>query len=48
MDVAGVATATAISQCVSAALIIRCLCKESGGFKLSFSRLKIYKSNYLR
>lgn len=47
MDVAGVATATAISQCVSAALIIRCLCKESGGFKLSFSRLKIYKSKLL-
>ncbi len=47
MDVAGVATATAISQCVSAALIIRCLCKESGGFKLSFSRLKIHKSKLL-
>lgn len=40
MDVAGVALATTLSQCVSAALILRCLMKESGPFKLSLKNLK--------
>ena len=40
MDVAGVALATALSQCVSAALILRCLMKESGPFRLSLKNLK--------
>lgn len=47
MDVAGVATATAISQCVSAALILRCLAGESGGFKLSLKKLKIHKAKLI-
>lgn len=47
MDVAGVATATATSQCVSAALIIRCLCKESGGFKLSFKKLRLHRERLI-
>ncbi len=47
MDVAGVATATAISQCVSATLIIRCLCKENGGMKLHFKKLRVHKEQLL-
>ena len=43
MDVAGVATATAISQYLSAALIIRCLLKEEEGFRLNIKQLKIHK-----
>ncbi|MFQ9892296.1 MAG: MATE family efflux transporter [Emergencia sp.] len=42
MDVAGVATATAISQWISAFLILRCLTREKGGFKLNFSSLRLY------
>ncbi len=33
MDVAGVALATVISQCISAFLILRCLMKETGEFR---------------
>jgi hypothetical protein len=40
MDVAGVALATTTSQCVSAFLIIRCLMKESGPFRLTLKNLK--------
>jgi putative MATE family efflux protein len=43
MDVAGVALATVISQCVSAVLIIRCLCAESGAFRLSLKELHLDK-----
>lgn len=43
MDVAGVALATVISQCISAFLIIRCLCKETDGFKLNLKKLGIDK-----
>ncbi len=39
MDVAGVAIATVISQTISAALVVRCLMKESGAFKFSFKKL---------
>lgn len=39
MDVAGVALATVISQCVSAFLIIRCLCRETGPYKLEFKKI---------
>lgn len=42
MDVAGVATATAISQWISAFLILRCLTREKGGFKLNLSSLRLY------
>jgi putative MATE family efflux protein len=41
MDVAGVATATVISQCVSALLILRCLCREQGSFHLSLKELRM-------
>lgn len=41
MDVAGVALATVISQCISAFLIIRCLMKESEPFKFEFKKLKL-------
>ena len=40
MDVAGVALATVISQCVSAFLILRCLMKESDDFRLVLSKLR--------
>ena len=40
LDVAGVALATAISQWISAILIIRCLMKEQDDFKFSFKKLK--------
>ena len=40
MDVAGVALATVISQCISATLIIRCLMKEQGAFRFELSKLK--------
>ena len=43
MDVAGVALATVISQCISAFLILRCLYKETDGFKLEIKKLRIDK-----
>ncbi len=41
MDVAGVALATVISQCISALLIIRCLMKEEGPLKLELRKLRL-------
>ncbi len=41
MDVAGVALATVISQCISAFLVVRCLMNEQGGMQLILSELKI-------
>ena len=41
MDVAGVALATVISQCISAFLILFCLFREEGGFKLELRKLKL-------
>lgn len=41
MDVAGVALATVISQCISAALILRCLMRETGAFHFSFRKLAL-------
>lgn len=41
MDVAGVALATIISQCISATLVIRALMKEEGAFRLNLRRLRI-------
>ncbi len=43
MDVAGVALATVISQCISAGLIIRCLAKSEGGLRLHLKKLRIDK-----
>lgn len=41
LGVAGVALATVISQCVSTTLIIRCLMKSSGCFKLCLNKLRM-------
>ncbi|MBO6231355.1 MAG: MATE family efflux transporter [Ruminiclostridium sp.] len=41
MDVAGVALATVISQCISAFLVIRCLAKETDAFRLEFRKLRL-------
>lgn len=43
MDVAGVALATVISQCVSAFLVVRCLYKETDAFHFDFHKLRIDK-----
>lgn len=43
MDVAGVAAATSISQCLSAFLILRCLSRENDAFKLQRKLLRIHK-----
>ena len=48
MDVAGVALATTISQCISAALVIRCLMREEGTIRVELRKLKIYKSKFKR
>ncbi len=42
LDVAGVAIATVISQCISALLVLRCLIREEGGVHLELRQLKIY------
>lgn len=42
MDVAGVALATVISQCISAFLVVRCLMRESGAIRLDLRQLKIH------
>ena len=41
MDVAGVAIPTVISQTISAALVLRCLIKETGALKLGVKKIKI-------
>lgn len=43
MDVAGVALATVISQCISSGLVLRCLAKSEGGLKLELSKIKIHR-----
>lgn len=48
MDVAGVAIATVISQCISAILILRCLAKEESGIRLEKQYLGIDKAILLR
>lgn len=48
MDVAGVALATTISQCVSAGLVILCLIKEKGAIKLEIKKLKIHKDKLVK
>ncbi|MCR5720457.1 MAG: MATE family efflux transporter [Lachnospiraceae bacterium] len=48
MDVAGVACATVISQVLSAFLILRCLSKCEGAYKLEFKKLSIKKDKLLK
>lgn len=43
MDVAGVALATVISQCISAVLVLRCLSKEESGIRLERQYLGVDK-----
>lgn len=42
MDVAGVALATVISQCISAALVVFCLIKDDTAIRLDIKQLKIH------
>lgn len=46
MDVAGVALATVLSQCVSAGMILVCLIQSDGCLKLKLKKLKIHKSKF--
>ena len=48
LDVAGVAIATVISQCISAFLVLRCLHRETGGIRLEFSKLRIHRDKLAR
>ena len=48
MNVAGVALATVISQCISAFLIIRCLMQQENSCRLQFSKLHLHKDKVLK
>lgn len=48
MDVAGVATATVISQCISAFLIVRCMISMKDSINLELSGLHIYSDKFKR
>jgi len=48
MDVAGVATATVISQCISAFLVALCMMKEQSGIRLEVKKLRIYQDKFLK
>lgn len=48
MDVAGVAIATSISQCISAFLVVNCLMHESGSIRLDLKKLHIYKDKFMK
>ena len=43
LDVAGVAIATVISECISAVLVVICLMREMGGFRLELKALRIQR-----
>lgn len=47
LDVAGVALATVISQCISAFLVVRCLTKEKSDIRLDLKCLHINRSIFL-
>ena len=48
MDVAGVAFATVISQAVSAFLVIRCLLRSDGVYRLELTKLRIHTDKLVR
>lgn len=48
LDVAGVGLATAISQCISAVLVIRCLALEKSAIHLDLKKLKIHQDKLKR
>ena len=43
LDVAGVAIATVISQCISASLVVRCMVKDLGPLHLDLRQLRLHK-----
>ncbi len=47
MDVAGVALATCISQCISAFLVVRCLIKADGDYRLDPRKLRVVKEKLI-
>lgn len=48
LDVAGVAIATVISQCVSAALVVRCLMHESGGIRYVAADTRVHTDKLVK
>lgn len=48
MDVAGVALATILSQCISAGCIVVCLVRSENCFKLCLKRLRIHKDKLIK
>lgn len=48
MDVAGVALATVLSQCISTFLVLRCLIKIDGPLKLNLMKLRVDKRKLLQ
>lgn len=48
MGVAGVATATVVSQCISAVLVLLCLIRSNAPYHLDVKSLRIYKNKLLQ
>lgn len=48
MGVAGVATATVLSQCISAALVLRCLVKSDAAYRIDLKKLCIAKEKLIQ
>ncbi len=48
MGVAGVATATAVSQAISAGLVVWCLMKSEGDYRVDLKKLRIKKDKLLK
>lgn len=48
IGVAGVALATIISQAISAVLVVRCLIKEEGAYRLDIRSIRLYPDKVLR
>ena len=48
LGVAGVAIATVISQCISCVLVLRCLIKSDGPYRLEPRRLRIHRGSLLQ
>lgn len=46
MGVAGVGTATVISECISAYLIVRCMRKGQGSIRLEWKKMRIYREKF--
>ena len=48
LDVAGVAIATVISQCISASLVLRCMVKDTGPLHLDLKKMRLHPQAILR